>query len=176
MKVPKKLIILKQEYPNGIELARELAKKLAEQDNGNNSLSPTNKTAVTFPVPDPDQILAITINIWRIKARITDSLSKEPKKELIGDDIKKIARYLESIYNAFTKLGIEIIDRTGESFDYGLPEKVVATKPQEGISKERVLETLRPTVKWDNHIYPGEVEIATPITKKHKENHEPNNN
>jgi len=165
MKKPKKLLISKKKYTTGIELAKELAKKLVETNNANKAMSPAIKTAVTFPVLDPDQILTIVISIWRIKTRITDSLSKDPKEELGKEDIKKVARYLESIYNALTQLGIEIIDRTGEPFDYGLPEKVVATKPQEGINKERVLETLRPTVKWNNHIYPGEVEIATPITK-----------
>jgi hypothetical protein len=155
-------------YPTGLDLARELPNRLAEETKANNGMSPGKRTAEAFPVLDPNEILAIVTNIWRIKGKTTDSLSKQPKEELAKEDIKKVARYLESIYNSFTQLGIEIIDRTGEPFDYGLPEKVVTTIPQEGIGKERVLETLRPTVKWNNHIYPGEVEIATPITKKDK--------
>jgi hypothetical protein len=168
MKIPNEHKIQNSGYPTGLELAMELAKRLAEEKKDNNGMSPGTKTAVTMSVPDPNEILTIVINMWRIKLKMTDSLSKQPKEELSREDIKKVARYLESIYNAFTQLGIEIIDRTGEPFDYGLPEKVVATIPQEGIIKERVLETLRPTVKWNNHIYPGEVEIATPITKKDK--------
>ncbi|CAB5033370.1 MAG: hypothetical protein F2923_00335 [Actinobacteria bacterium] len=168
MKIQNENEIRSPEYPAGIELARELAKRSAEVKKDNSGMSPGIKTVVTLPVLDPNEILTIVINMWRIKGKMTDSLSKQPKEEIAKEDIKKVARYLESIYNAFTQLGIEIIDRTGEPFDYGLPEKVVATIPQEGISKERVLETLRPTVKWNNHIYPGEVEIATPITKKDK--------
>ena len=151
----------------GLELARDFAKSI-EENKTNNGMSSGIKTTVPFSVSDPGEILGIIINIWRIKVKTTDSFSNQPKEELGKEDIKKVARYLDSIYNALAQLGIEIIDRTGETFDYGLPEKVVSTNPQEGISKERVLETLRPTVKWNNHIYPGEVEIATPKTKKEK--------
>ena len=65
-------------------------------------------------------------------------------------------------------MGLTIRDRTGQSFDYGMPEKVIDAKPQPGITKERVFETLRPTVTWTTNfwkeamIQKGEVIIQTP--------------
>lgn len=168
MEPPPELKIRQPDFPTGLELANDLAKSLAEQSKADGEKSPGIKTVDTVPVTFAKETLAIVINIWRIKSRMTDALSKKPKEELAKEDVKKIARYLESIHDSFIQLGIEIIDRTGESFDYGLPEKVVTAKPQEGISKELVVETLRPTVKWNNQIYPGEVEIATPIAKSDK--------
>jgi len=60
-------------------------------------------------------------------------------------------------------VGMEVKDRTNEPFDYGLPEKVVTTQPQEGLSKEIIIETIRPTIYWNGQIaQQGEVVIATP--------------
>lgn len=165
MKIPPELKI------SPSDLVKKSAKDLPEEVKNDREKKPTE----TLPSAYAKETLAIVINIWRIKFRMTDALSKEPKEELTKEDVKKIVRYLESIHDSFAQLGIEIIDRTGESFDYGLPEKVVTTKPQEGIRKELVLETLRPTIKWNNQMYPGEVEIATPIENLTKENHEPHN-
>jgi hypothetical protein len=167
-KPPSDLKISQPEFPNPLDMAKELAKSLPEGNKSVGGKSPSIKIVETLPADYLKKTLAIVINIWRIKSRLTDSHSKAIKEELAKEDVKKIARYLESIHDSFTQLGIEIIDRTGETFDYGLPEKVVTAKPQEGISKELVIETLRPTVKWNNQIFPGEVEIATPITKSDK--------
>lgn len=165
MKPPPELKIPPPEYPTGLELVRDLEKGLSEENKAKAEKSPEIKTVDVLPAAFAKEILAIVINVWRLKLRLMDPHSKEHKEELGKEDVKKIVRYLESIDDSFKQLGIEVIDRTGESFDYGLPEKVVTAKPQEGISKELVLETLRPTIKWKNHIFPGEVEIATPITK-----------
>lgn len=168
MKPPPELKIPQPEFPTGFELARDLAKSLAEENKAKAEKSQEIKTVEVLPAAFAKEILAVVTNIWRLKLRLMDPHSKEQKEELGKEDVKKIVRYLESINDSFTQLGIEVIDRTGESFDYGLPEKVVTAKPQEGISKELVLETLRPTIKWKNHIFPGEVEIATPMIKTNK--------
>lgn len=168
MKIPPELTIPEPDFPRPLDIVKELAKGLTESAKGEEPRTPSTKPVETLPAEYAKETLVMVINIWRIKSRMTDAISKEPKEELAKEDVKKIVRYLESIHDSFAKLGIEIIDRTGESFDYGLPEKVVTAKPQDGISKELVLETLRPTIKWHNQIYPGEVEIATPIAKNDK--------
>jgi molecular chaperone GrpE (heat shock protein) len=169
MKPPPELGIPQPDFPTGFELAKDLAKSLAAEDKTKGQKTSEVKTLEALPAAFAKEILAVVTNIWRIKSRLVDPQSKKNKEEFGKDDVKKIFRYLESINDSLTQLGIEVIDRTGETFDYGLPEKVVTAIPQEGISKELVLETLRPTIKWQNHIFPGEVEIATPITKTEKE-------
>ena len=169
MDLPRELKITQPEFPTGLELVKDLSKILSEEIKLRSDKSPEIKIVEALPAAFVKEILAVVINIWRIKSRLIDSHSKENKDELAKEDLKKIIRYLESINDSFTHLGIEVIDRTGESFDYGLPEKVITAIPQEGIIKELVLETLRPTVKWKHQIFPGEVEIATPLTTTNKQ-------
>ena len=45
---------------------------------------------------------------------------------------------------------MEVKDRTGEAFDYGLPEKVVTAQPQPGLTREIIIETIRPTIYWND--------------------------
>ena len=168
MELPSDLNIPEPDFNKPLDIVKELAIGPTEAARGEGPKTRSTKPAEALQAACAEETLAIVINAWKIKSRMTDALSKELKAELAKDDVKKISRYLESIFDSFARLGIEIIDRTGESFDYGLPEKVVTAKPQDGISKELVLETLRPTIKWNNQIYPGEVEIATPVAKSDK--------
>jgi hypothetical protein len=91
------------------------------------------------------------------------------KEELSKEDAKRIRRYVESLYDNLSQIGLTIVDRKGEPFDYGLPEKVIAAHPQEGLSQEIVRETILPTINWDKRIFPGEVEISRPVTNNEKQ-------
>lgn len=109
----------------------------------------------------------LATNAWKMKARVIDPLTKEPREEIKKEDIKKMARHVEAMFEALTALNVEVRDRTGETFDYGLPDKIVASNPQAGLTKELIVETIRPTIYWMNQIaQTGEVVIATPIESK----------
>jgi hypothetical protein len=145
MEIHKDLKMVDASFPAASEIAREPA-------------------PVVERVPDSfvKAAIAIATNAWRIRAKVADSTG-ESKEEISKDDVKKVNRYLETVFHALSGIGMEIKDRTGEAFDYGLPEKVVTAQPQPGINKERILETLRPTIYWGNQIVQqGEVVIATP--------------
>jgi hypothetical protein len=145
MEIPKDLKMIDASFPAAGEIAREPA-------------------PVVERVPDSfvKAVIAIATNAWRIRAKVADSTG-ESKEEISKDDVKKVNRYLETVFHTLSGIGMEIKDRTGEAFDYGLPEKVVTAQPQPGINKERILETLRPTIYWGNQIVQqGEVVIATP--------------
>ena len=104
-------------------------------------------------------IVGIATNTWKALRRMVDPNSGEVPGEMkrLHGDIERIQRCLEA-------LGVVIEDHTNCAFDYGLPWKVVATKPMPGIEKEIVTETLRPTIRWNDHIIQhAEVEIATPL-------------
>lgn len=121
------------------------------------------------PVPDwPDPsataeavrhaLASIATHAWRARGRMVDPTSGE-----VREDMKRLNRSVEGIVESLRALGVEIKDHTGQSFDYGLPLKVISTQPTAGIVKEQVVETLRPTVYWRQQIIqPGEVVIATP--------------
>jgi hypothetical protein len=109
----------------------------------------------------------VATNAWRIRTKIMDPQTKETKEQLTKDEIRRIGRHLEAIFESFSAIKLEVKDRTNEPFDYGLPEKVIASQAQAGLLKEIVIETLRPTIIWgESLVQQGEVVIATPESTK----------
>lgn len=100
----------------------------------------------------------IATNIWKAKCRMLDGDSGEVREEM-----KRVYRHVESALETLTEIGVELKDHTGSAFDYGLPLKVVTTQETPGITRETVVETLRPTVYWQKQIIQmGEVVVGTP--------------
>ena len=105
----------------------------------------------------------VATNIWKAKCRMLDGASGEVREEM-----KRVYRHVESALETMAELGIELKDHTGNAFDYGLPLKVVTTQETPGITRETVIETLRPTVYWQKQIIQmGEVVVGTPPASPH---------
>jgi hypothetical protein len=104
-------------------------------------------------------LASIATNAWKAKARLKDAGAVEDSGVL-----KRINGDLERIWNVLVEdLGLEVKDHTGKDFDYGMALKVVTTQPTAGITKERVIETIKPTIYCKNKIIQiGEVVVATP--------------
>jgi hypothetical protein len=104
-------------------------------------------------------LAVIITNAWKARAKMMNGNSGEPREEM-----RRVYRHIETMFDAFQQIGLQIKDHTGDSFDYGLPLTVITTQPTPGITKERVIETIKPTVSWnDAIIQTGEVVIATPV-------------
>ena len=111
---------------------------------------------------------SIATDAWKLKERITEKDSGETKEEF-----RRLARNVDGILTSLTDAGVETRDRTGEIYDYGLPERVVASEKEAGINREFVKETIRPTVMWRSQLIEvGEIVIATPITPESTESTE----
>jgi hypothetical protein len=163
MKPPKILEIPKADWDAIEKLTRQDAERLQD--------------AKRDPVPSLDVytansdalgkiLLSTATNTWRIRSRMVDRETGEPVEAISHDEVKKICRYIEAIFASLTSVGFEVKDRTGEQFDYGLPEKVITAEPQAGITRDTVLRTLKPTIYLRNQIVQqGEVEIAIPLEK-----------
>lgn len=109
-----------------------------------------NKAAASF--------CDIIIHAWRMQRRMTDRATKEVKEEH-----KAMHRSVAGIQETLTAMGFTVRDREGDFYDYGLPEKVVAAEKRAGISREMVVETIRPSVFFgDQLLKPGEIVIAVP--------------
>jgi hypothetical protein len=103
------------------------------------------------------QLAGLATACWRMRKRLSKTTDT-------SDCFRRIGRDLEAMFDVFHAIGIEIKDYTGETFDYGLPLKVITTQPVSGLAKERVIETIKPTLLWRNHlIQMGEVIIETPM-------------
>lgn len=104
-------------------------------------------------------LASIATYTWKAKSRLEDAGGVEQ-----SDVLKRVSGDIGRIWKVLVDdLGLEIKGHTGDFFDYGLPLKVVTTQPTADITKERVVETIKPTIRWRNkRIQMGEVVIATP--------------
>jgi hypothetical protein len=127
-------------------------------------LQETEKAGSPYLVPPEivKSVVGIATNTWKARRRMIDPLSGE-----VAEEMKRVCADLDRIQRCLEDLGVLIEDHTNRAFDYGLPWKVVATKPTPGIAKEIVTETLRPTIRWHNQIIQhAEVEIGTPVKEQ----------
>jgi hypothetical protein len=118
-------------------------------------------TGASAAQPDaaPPAFLAdVCTGLWRLRQRML-----QPGTDRPFDEMKRAYRHLESTFDALAQAGVEIIDHTGAPFDAGLAIKVIAYQPTAGVTRERVVETLRPTVYFkQQRIQMGEVIVAAP--------------
>jgi hypothetical protein len=150
MIMPDELIINPYPYPD--------VEDLLHQSHG--TPQGTHPTAVPLSVP-PRVIKgfaeAVT-NAWRAKIRMLDPVTGDVREEM-----RRVYRHVEATLEVFVGLGIQLKDHTGETFDYGSALKVITTQPTPGILQESVIETIKPTVYWNQQLIQiGEVVIATP--------------
>jgi hypothetical protein len=167
MKIPKKIVLVKHEYPAVEQLQEIIDQVLVTSQNRDRDI--TNYEGREFFITGKplESLIAIITYVWRIQDRIVDRHTQEPKESIPADDVRKLTKYTDQIIDKLKSMGFEIKDRVGEQFDYGLPENVVATKPQPGLAHETVVETLMPTIYFHNKtIQRGEIVIATPEASK----------
>jgi len=160
MDIPKDIHLPRPEYPTVIDIARDLL----QQAHVLQAQRVPVQTQVVEKLPDSfvKAMTTIATNVWRIRSKVI-GLDGSVADDISKEDLRKVARYIDTMFESLGSIGIEIKDRTGEHFDYGMPEKVVMTLPQPGINKERIVETLRPTIYWRSQIAQlGEVVIASP--------------
>lgn len=164
MKTPPELSLPQVSMPDSHQFAKDLLQ------------APTGAPGITnrdsAQVSDLDlqacmkALITIANQSWRIGGALFDFETNEPKSALSPQEIKKLSKALETICEATQALGIRVIDRCNEDFHPGLPDQVVTEEPREGISKERVIRTIRPTIMWhQTMVQRGEIDIAVPTKK-----------
>src|SRR5438105_7380195 len=82
---------------------------------------------------------------WRIQKRALRTVEA-------SEDSRRVLRELDAMFEIFHRIGFEIKDYTGETFDYGLPLRVITTQPVSGLDREKIVETIKPTLLWQNHL------------------------
>jgi hypothetical protein len=164
MKLPDKIDLSIVPPPSTIELASDLLKNLDSESTTSQGVSENTSAEVAM---FSKALVAVANQAWRIASAIIDSETKETKSDLSAQEIKKVGNALECIKEALGGIGIKIIDRLGEPFNAGLPEQVVTEESKEGISKEQIIRTIRPTLMWhQTMVQRGEIDIAVPAVKK----------
>lgn len=160
MKLPDKLELPFIPLPSAAELTDEIKALLSppkESERGGDA--PLTSDALLKRA-----LLANANQAWRIATAVIDPDTRVIKEELKPQEIRKVAKAIESLMETFDGLGIRIIDRLGEPFNAGLPDQVVTEESREGLTREQIIRTIRPTIVWnDTLVQRGEVDIAVPV-------------
>jgi hypothetical protein len=163
MKIPKELQVPNIPLPTAAEI-------LSQAEHVLSVTTPTASSDRSSASGDASTLAKALITIagqaWRQETALTDRVSSETKLELSTQEIRKLANALDAIKQAIEELGIRVKDRCNEDFHAGLPDQVITEEPREGISKERIIRTIRPTIFWhQTMVQRGEIDIAVPISK-----------
>lgn len=114
----------------------------------------------------PKALLFLAGQIWRLATAVVDSETNEVKTTLSTGEARKLGSAIEAMQQSIKDLGIRVIDRCGEDFHPGLPDQVITEEPREGITRDRVIRTIRPTILWNQTmVQRGEIDIAVPAAK-----------
>jgi hypothetical protein len=122
------------------------------------------ETPTPAPQADDSEGLAnafggLATQIWRAMGKTIDPATGEPR-----EDMKRVHRHVEGALDVLKQMGLTINDWVNQPYDAGLPVKVLTFQPSPGVSRDTILETVRPTVMWkDRLVQLGEVVVGTPI-------------
>lgn len=101
--------------------------------------------------------------LWRLRQKMVQPGTNEPL-----DEMRRAYRHLESTWDVLGEAGAQILDHTNEFVPEGgiYALQVIAYQPTPGLSREQVVETIKPTIYYqDRLIQMGEVIIGTPETR-----------
>jgi antitoxin component of RelBE/YafQ-DinJ toxin-antitoxin module len=100
----------------------------------------------------------LATQIWRAMGKTVDPATGEPREEM-----KRVHRHIEGAMDVLKQMGLTINDWVNQPYDAGLPVKVLTFQPAPGVTRDTIVETVRPTVMWKNRLVQvGEVVVGTP--------------
>jgi hypothetical protein len=100
----------------------------------------------------------VATGIWRLRKRMCQPGSDRPREE-----IRREFTHLQSVWDALKQNGFLIQEHTDKKFDTGQSLKVVAFQPTAGLTYEKVIDTIKPSIYYqERRIQMGEVIVGTP--------------
>lgn len=105
-----------------------------------------------------DFFLEIAMAAWKLRQKITDPVTHEPR-----DEMRSLIRHVDALWDALSGVGLEIQDHTEQPFDSGQSLDVLAFQPTLGVTREIVSETVKPTIYLKGQrLQVGQVIVAAP--------------
>jgi hypothetical protein len=99
--------------------------------------------------------------LWRLRSRLFPPAGAVRSEE----DIRRACRELAALWDKLPDDGLEIIDHTAEAYDPSQSLKVLAFQPLADLTRDVVVETIKPTVYFrQQRLQTGEVIVGTPET------------
>ncbi len=100
--------------------------------------------------------------LWRLRRRMTDEDTGEPR-----DELRKTFRPVAAAWETLSDFGVEIQDHTGQPFRSGLAIEALAFQPTTGLTKEIIIETVRPSIYFGGRqVQRGQVIVGIPEEKR----------
>ncbi|MCR4439150.1 MAG: hypothetical protein QHJ34_09525 [bacterium] len=107
---------------------------------------------------EPRLLADIASGLWRLRQKMVNPGTNRPL-----DGMQRPFRHLESVWDALIQAGAQILHHTDKPFDPGMSLKVISFQPAPGLERERVIETIKPTIYFrGRQIHMGEVIVGTP--------------
>ncbi|MEU0198014.1 MULTISPECIES: hypothetical protein [unclassified Streptomyces] len=107
---------------------------------------------------DAGTLLAAATGLWRAQRKLNQRAG-----DLSAADLRQVRRYVQAGRQALADGGLEIQEHDGEPFDPGQSLEVLAFQDEPGLTREVVLETLRPSVYYrGERIQMGQVVVGRP--------------
>lgn len=106
--------------------------------------------------PWDEQALASTLtSLWRARRKVESEDGVGP--------MRQVGRHVQAAWDSLERLGVKVLDHDDEPFDSGLSLLVLAIQPHPGISRETIIETVKPTIYLNERgIQMGEVIVGAP--------------
>jgi hypothetical protein len=108
---------------------------------------------------DVDKLLAqVATELWRLRRKLELLDNTQPPGEL-----RAILRPFQAAWDSIIQSGVEIDGHANEPYDGGMAVEVLAFQPCPELTRERVIETLRPTIYRNGQIIQlGQVIVGQP--------------
>jgi hypothetical protein len=119
---------------------------------------PPAAAAPSSPSPELGPVYAeLATHVWRTRNRLGDAPP---------DVLRRALRHLDGATETLRQLDVTMKDWLNEPYDPGLPLKVIAFQPSQGLVRDTVIEVVRPAVYWQNRlVQSGEVVVGRPVTE-----------
>lgn len=96
--------------------------------------------------------------VWKLRQIVKDPITHETR-----DEMRSLTRHVDAIWDALATVGVDIQDHTSLPFDSGQSLEVLAFQPTAGVTREIVIETVKPSIYLKgNRLQMGQVIVATP--------------
>jgi hypothetical protein len=159
-------------WPTDLSDEREMADELdaaGEMDeldprHARQGFPPPNRAPVITGQEVTRLLADIGVGLWRLRSKMVEPGTTRPLAEM-----ERVYRHVESLWDVMEQAGLQIRDHTDEPVPEGgiYSLHAIAYQPTAGITREKVLETLKPSIFYKSHlIQMGEVIIATPDLRR----------
>lgn len=109
---------------------------------------------------DTKSLSNVCVRLWRVQRRLQNLHGS--RQGASPEELEWLNRRFVEIMEALQDMGVEVLENTGEKYDAGLNLRVLDWETRADLSRETILETIKPTLRLRGLLLPGEVIVGRP--------------